>query len=121
MNNFYIQDNQSLYQQYKNLYTDHYTELEKELSTLSESEMSELGSFKPYNEANNTLALLIQQELLKLVRMEINKNPEIINNVISSIKQFKSIKRKEQDDFQDYIKNYSELTYREYKELKNIK
>lgn len=125
MNNIYINPDDTLFQKYKeflnNQQVDHYANLEKELQSLSDSDVSELYNFKPYNEANNALAIFVQGELLKLVRSEINRNPEVINNVISAIKEFKSIKQKEQDDFQDYIKNFSDLTYKEYKELKNEK
>lgn len=127
MNNniFLSSPDDTLFQKYQQFMqqqqVDHYANLEKELQSLSDSDVSELANFKPYNEANNALAMLVQGELLKLVRSEINKKPEVINNVISSIKEFKSIKQKEQDDFQDYIKNFSDLTYKEYKELKNEK
>ena len=125
-NNIFLSspENASIFQQYQQFMqqqqqVDHYAQLEKELQTMSDADVAGLSNFKPYNEANNALAILVQGELLKLVRNEINKKPEVINNVISSIKEFKSLKQKEQDDFQDYIKNFSDLTYKEYKELKN--
>ena len=127
-NNIFLSspENASIFQQYQQFMqqqqqVDHYAQLEKELQTMSDADVAGLSNFKPYNEANNALAILVQGELLKLVRSEINKKPEVINNVISAIKEFKSIKQKEQDDFQDYIKNFSDLTYKEYKELKNEK
>ena len=122
-NNIFLSnpENLSMFQQFmqQQQQVDHYAQLEKELQSMSDSDVAGLSNFKPYNEANNALAILVQGELLKLVRSEINKKPELINNVISAIKQFKSLKQKEQDDFQDYIKNYSDITYKEYKELKN--
>lgn len=119
MNNFYInQDAQSVYGQFVNITTDHYTNLQKELQTLTDSEVEELAVFKPYIEANNKFSILVQTELINLVKRQINSNPEVINNVIDSIKLFKKEKSKEMDDFQDYIKNFSEMTYKEYKQLK---
>ena len=82
-------------------------------------EINELLNFKPYIESNNALSILVQAEVLNLVRGKINSNPEVINNVIGSIKEFKNIKKKEEDNFKDYIRNYSELSYKEYLELKN--
>lgn len=126
-NNIFLSspENASMFQQYQQFIqqqqVDHYENLEKELQSMSDADVARLSNFKPYNEANNALAILVQGELLKLVRSEINKKPEVINNVISAIKEFKSIKQKEQDDFQDYINNFSDLTYKEYKELKNEK
>lgn len=118
MNNFFLNDTQSLYQQYAQMTTDHYSNLEKELQALSDSEMSELCDFQPYVEANNKLSVLVQAELLSLVKAKINTNPEVIQKVIGAVHEFKKIKKQEQDDFNDYIRNYSDLTYKEYKELK---
>lgn len=118
MNNFYINQDQSLFQQYQNLTTDFYALLQKEMETLTETEIAELAKFKPYIEANTKLGTLVQTELLNLVRRQINANPEVIKNVIESVKQYKKERDKEMNDFQDYIKNYSDITYKEYKELK---
>lgn len=118
MNNFYINQDQSLFQQYQNLTTDHYSILQKELQTLTENETNELANFKPYIEANAKLSMLVQSELLNLVKRQINSNPDIVNGVIESVKMFKNEKSKEMNDFQDYIKNFSDITYKEYKQLK---
>lgn len=118
MNNFYINQDQSLFQQYQNLTTDFYAILQKEMEGLSEVEIAELSKFQPYVEANNKLGILVQAELLNLVKRQINAQPEVIKNVIESVKQYKKERDKEMNDFQDYIKNYSDITYKEYKELK---
>lgn len=118
MNNFYINQDQSLFQQYQNLTTDFYALLQKEMEGLSEVEIAELSKFQPYVEANNKLGILVQTELLNLVRRQINAQPEVIKNVIESVKEYKKERDKEMNDFQDYIKNYSDITYKEYKELK---
>lgn len=118
MNNFYINQDQSLFQQYQNLTIDHYSILQKELQTLTENETNELANFKPYIEANAKLSMLVKSELLNLVKRQINSNPDIVNSVIESVKMFKNEKSKEMNDFQDYIKNFSDITYKEYKQLK---
>lgn len=119
MNNFFINPNeQSLYQQYMQMNTDHYTNLEKELQSLSDVEIQELTQYKPYIQANDALSMLVQQELLNLVRMKINSNPSVINNCIDAVKQFKQEKQKETMLFQDYIKNHSDMTYKEYLNMK---
>lgn len=118
MNNIYINPEQSIFQQYQNLTTDFYALLQKEMEGLTETEIVELSKFKPYIEANNKLGILVQAELLNLVKRQINANPEVIKNVIESVKAYKKERDKEMNDFQDYIKNYSDITYKEYKELK---
>lgn len=119
MNNIYINPEQSIFQQYQNLTTDFYALLQKEMETLTETEIAELSKFKPYIEANNKLGILVQAELLNLVKRQINANPEVIKGVIESVKEYKKERDKEMNDFQDYIKNFSDITYKEYKQLKN--
>ena len=120
MNNIFLGDKDtSMYQYYQqfmqqNQPMDYYKNLENELQSLSNDEINELLNFKPYIESNNALSILVQAEVLNLVRGKINSNPEVINNVIGSIKEFKNIKKKEEDNFKDYIRNYSELSYKEY-------
>lgn len=118
MNNFYINPDSSLFKQYQDFNIDHYANLEKELQSLTEFEISELANFQPYIEANNRLSILVQAELLNLVKGRINGNPEVIKQVVESVKLYKQNKTKELDELQDYIKNYPELSYNEYKELK---
>lgn len=117
MNNFYIGEN-SLYSKLEQYGVDHYSNLERALQSLSESEVEELGNFQPYIEANGRLGMVIQAELLSLVKGKINGNPEVIQGVIRSIEEFKRCKSRERDEFEDYIKNYSDLSWKEYKELK---
>lgn len=118
MNNFYINPDSSLFKQYQDFNIDHYANLEKELQSLTEFEISELANFQPYIEANNRLSILVQAELLNLVKGKLNGNPEVIKQVVESVKLYKQNKTKELDELQDYIKNYPELSYNEYKELK---
>lgn len=121
-NNIYFGQDGSMYQQFQQMIqqqsTDYYSNLEKELQSLSDTDIQELSVFKPYIEANNALSVFIQAALVNLVRKEINGNPDIIQKVVDSIKLFKDNKNKERLDFEDYIKNYSDLTYKEYKQLK---
>lgn len=121
-NNIYFGQDGSMYQQFQQMIqqqsTDYYSNLEKELQSLSDTDIQELSVFRPYIEANNALSVFIQAALVNLVRKEINGQPEVIQKVIDSIKLFKDNKNKERLDFEDYIKNYSDLTYKEYKQLK---
>ena len=120
MNNFYInQDSQSLYSQFLNATTDYYALLQREMEALTPAELSELNSYSPYIQANKQLSDFLQLELINLVRRQLNSKPEIIKNVIESIKSYKNEKQQELSDFNDYIKNFSDLTYNEYKKLKD--
>lgn len=121
-NNIFFGQDGSMYQQFQQMMqqqsVDYYSKLEKELQSMSDMEVQELANFKPYVESNNALSVFIQAALVNLVRKDINGQPEIIQKVIDSIKLFKENKSKERLDFEDYIKNYSDITYKEYKQLK---
>lgn len=121
-NNIFLGQDGSMYQQFQQMIqqqsVDHYSKLEKELQSMSDVEVQELANFRPYVESNNALSVLIQAALVNLVRKDINGQPEVIQKVIDSIKLFKENKNKERLDFEDYIKNYSDITYKEYKQLK---
>lgn len=118
--NYFLSPTNSLYSLQPN--NDHYSRLEKELESLTNEEITQLLNYKPYNEANSTLQLIISAETIKLIRGQLNAYPDVINRCIDSIKDFKSQKDKRQkellEDFQDYLTNYSDLTYNEYKQLK---
>ena len=98
---------------------DHYARIENELQTLNEDELQELLLYEPYVTSNNALMMVVNGELMKLVRMQVNQRYEVIDSVVRAIQDFKKNKNKEVKDFQDYIKNYSHLTYKEYLELRN--
>lgn len=123
MANNNIFDQQSLYSQFRAI--DHYSRLEQELQGLSDEDVQDLMKYEPYLKANETLHMIVQGELLKLVRNHINQYPQVIEDVISSIKDFKKNKDKTQknfiNEFSDYLKNFSDMSYQDYLKLKNEK
>ena len=118
-----IFDEQSLYSQFRAI--DHYSRLEQELQVLSDEDVQDLMKYEPYLKANETLHMVVQGELLKLVRNHINQYPQVIEDVKSSIKDFKKNKEKTQknfiNEFSDYLKNFSDMSYQDYLKLKNEK
>jgi hypothetical protein len=71
---------------------------------------------------------MIQEEMLRSVKWKINSNPEAISkmnrlkDMINSAQRNKTNEdRKVMADINDYIKNYSDLTFDEYKQLKQGK
>lgn len=78
-----------------------------------------------YNQINAELQYLIQEEMLKSVKWKINNNPDAVSK-IEKIKNIILLAKKEKNDennrnlieLNDYIKNYSDLTFNEYKKLK---
>ncbi len=78
-----------------------------------------------YVKINAELQLLIQEEMLRNVKWKINTNPEAISRM-SKLKDIIMMANKEKNDedkknmaeLNDYIKNYPDLTFDEYKRLK---
>lgn len=78
-----------------------------------------------YVRINAELQLLIQEEMLRNVKWKINTNPEAISRM-SKLKDIIMMANKEKNDedkknmaeLNDYIKNYPDLTFDEYKRLK---
>jgi vacuolar-type H+-ATPase catalytic subunit A/Vma1 len=84
--------------------------------------IEKLTNDEEYNKINAELQYLIQEEMLKSVKWKINNNPEAISK-IDKIKTIILIAKKEKNDennrnlmeLNDYIKNYSDLTFDENK------
>ena len=78
-----------------------------------------------YLKINEDLQKMIQDEMMRSVKIKINSNPDAITKMerlkllISTAKKQKSDEeRKILADMNDYVKNYSDLTFEEYKQLK---
>ena len=84
-----------------------------------------LNSDVEYLKINDDLQKMIQEEMMRSVKIKINSNPDAITkmerlkSLISTAKKQKSDEeRKILADMNDYVKNYSDLTFEEYKQLK---
>jgi vacuolar-type H+-ATPase catalytic subunit A/Vma1 len=90
--------------------------------------IEKLSSDSEYQRINAELQYLIQEEMLKNVRWKINNNPDAVSR-IDKMKEMINIAKKEKNEennrnlmeLNDYIKNFSDLTFDEYKQLKNKK
>ena len=68
---------------------------------------------------------MIQEEMLKSIRWKINSNPKAISKM-DRIKELIAVAKKNKTDedrrimadINDYVKNYADLTFEEYKQLK---
>ena len=81
-----------------------------------------------FNRLNSSFQAIVQQELLSLVRNKLNLNSDVVNNVNEQLRIIDEIKKnveseKEEslNEMNDYMKNYSHLTFDEYKKIKNGK
>lgn len=112
----------------KNESKDYLGEIDTMVRGLDEDIIIALNSDMEYLKINDDLQKMIQEEMLRSVKWKINSNPDAISKMnrlkemISSAQRNKTNEdRKVMADINDYIKNYSDLTFDEYKQLKQGK
>ena len=107
---------------------DYLGELDSMTREMDQDIIEKLSKDADYNRINAELHYLIQEEMLRSVRWKINNNPDAVSK-IDKMKEIINTAKKEKNDennrnlmeLNDYIKNYSDLTFDEYKRLKNTK
>lgn len=116
---------QSSTQQTKSQTRDYLGEIDDIMKDLDEDVALSLNSDVEYLKLNEDLQRMIQEEMMRSVKLKINSNPDAITKMerlkqlISTAKKQKNDEeRKMMADINDYIKNYSDLTFEEYKQLK---
>lgn len=104
---------------------DYLGEIDTLVQGLDEDVKLALTADVEYLKINEELQKMIQEEMMRSVKWKINSNPEAVNKInrlkdlISGAQKAKSDEdRKVMADINDYIKNYSDLTFDEYKQLK---
>ena len=104
---------------------DYLGEIDDMIRGLDEDVAQTLSADLEYMKLNEELQRMIQDEMMKSVRWKINSNPDAVNKMdrlkvlISEAKKVKSDEEKKvMADINDYIKNYADLTFDEYKQLK---
>ena len=104
---------------------DYLGEIDRMVSELDEDVILSLTADAEYLKLQDDLQKMIQEEMMRNVKWKINANPDAINKMsrlkelIVAAKKTKSDEdRKVMADINDYIKNYSDLTFEEYKQLK---
>lgn len=104
---------------------DYLGEIDKMLGELDEDVALTLSADAEYLKLQDDLQKMIQEEMLKSIRWKINSNPKAISKM-DRIKELIAVAKKNKTDedrrimadINDYVKNYSGLTFEEYKQLK---
>lgn len=107
---------------------DYLGELDSLTRDIDQDVADKLSNDLEYNQINAELQYLIQEEMLKSVRWKINNNPTAVSK-IEKLRELILLAKREKNDennrnmmeLNEYIKNYSDLTFDEYKKLKNKK
>lgn len=114
------QQNQKMFPQ------DLVAELDRTMKELEPSTAALLAEDAEFATLNAQLQALIQSEIMNLVRVNINTNQGAVENmkrqmtiIQNTANKVKTEEKQNMVELNDYIKNYSHLTFDEYKQLKN--
>ena len=107
-------------------FKDNIGELDEQLKSLSPAAQERLTQDPKFTALNADFQIIVQQELLSLVRNKLNMNPKVQNNIkeqLSIIEETKRNIEKEKEtsinEMNDYMNNYAHLTFDEYRRMKN--
>ena len=99
--------------------------LDERLRGLTDTERKLLNEDKMFNTLNNTFNILVQKEIMNLIRTKlnsdggvvdnINQQMEIINRVSLGVKE---TERQNLSMMNDYITNYSNISFAEYQAMR---
>lgn len=105
---------------------DWIAELDSAMKELEPSTVTMLNEDIEFTTLNSQLQGLIQSEIMGLVKVNINTNQNAVENIKrqmtiiqNTTNKVKSEEKQNLSDLNDYIKNYSHLTFDEYKNLKS--
>lgn len=101
-------------------------ELDKITKNLSKEELALLGDNQEFITLSSITQQAIQDEMMFLVKSRLNNRPDVVDNIKKQIEIININKdcidreqRQGLSELNDYMKNYSHLTFDEYKRLKN--
>ena len=107
---------------------DHLGSLDNIVKTLDATIMENLNTNQEFVQLNIWIQQAIQMEIMKSVKSKLNSNPEVVSkinrakDIIQEIKiNQESEDRKSLSELNDYITNYSDMTFNEYKQFKLAK
>ena len=105
---------------------DWISELDVAMKNLDSSVVEILNNNQEFITLNGQLQNMIQSELMSLVKLKLNSQTNTIENIKkqlelidSTTKDIQKNEKKNLAEINDYMQNYSNLTFDEYKKLKN--
>lgn len=104
---------------------DYIGDLDNLTSSLDEDVALTLSADIEYMKLNEDLQKMIQAEMMRSIKWKLNSSPEAIAKMDRMKEMILAAKKVKEDenrrimtDLNDYVKNYSDLTFEEYKQLK---
>jgi hypothetical protein len=107
---------------------DYLGELDEMIIDLDESVLQRLQGNEEFIVLNAEIQQMIQNEIMKSVRWKINQNPEAVSKIDALKKTIKTAQKEQQNEekknmieLNDYITNYSSMSFDDYKKIKALK
>jgi exonuclease VII large subunit len=105
---------------------DYLGELDEMVRELDEEVMEKLHTNEEFIMLNAEIQQMIQTEIMKSVRWKINANPDAVSKIETLKKTIKTAQKEQQAEekrnmmeLNDYITNYSSMSFDDYKRIKN--
>lgn len=105
---------------------DYLGELDNLTKNLNKNILNTLNQDEEYKKLNYELTTLIQTEIMSNIKWKINTNQDAIKNIerqteiINKANQrLDEEQRQSLNELNDYVKNYSNITFDEYRKIKN--
>lgn len=105
---------------------DKIAQLNTSLKELTQEIKDKLMENSEFVRLNAELQEIVQNELVETIKYSLNSNPSVISNVNQQVKiigdltnKVKEDDRKNMSEINDYLKNYSNMTFDDYKKLKD--
>lgn len=113
-------------QQQQGGYHDWVNELNHKIKSLEPSVINELNNNSVYVGLASDLNIVVQNELTNLIKNNLNTNIEVIDNIKKQLNiindvenKTKEAERQNLNELNDYMNNYSDITFNEYKKIKS--
>lgn len=104
---------------------DHLGALDDMVKNLDPAMIEALNTNQEFVQINGWIQQMIQMEIMKSVKHSLNTNPEVINKISRAKDIIREVKinqetedRRSLNELNDYITNYSDMTFNEYKQFK---
>ena len=104
---------------------DYVGSLDEMVRTLDPAIIESLNANQEFVQINGWIQQVIQMELMKSIKHSLNTNQEVISKVNRAKDIIREVKinqetedRRSLNELNDYITNYSDMTFNEYKQFK---
>lgn len=106
-------------------YDDYIGELDLAMKNASEDAVKALNENEEYLSLNAQLQEMVQKEIMTSIKWRLNSNPSVVRIVQrqkelidETNREIAEEEKRNMNELNDYMKNYSDMTFNEYKQVK---